>query len=100
MNIFNVLSQGKSRLHEPSISAVLGYLLSPNGDHGLGDTFLKSFLKLCNSNIENDELLNNIINQDFIDAEVNLEVQYTYNDQRNDIDIQLGIIDKSTSDSK
>lgn len=44
MNIFSVLSEGASRLHEPSMSAFLGYLLDSTKDHGLGDTFLRAFL--------------------------------------------------------
>lgn len=48
MNIFNVLSMGKSRLHETSMSAMLAYLLSPNQDHGLGRKFIDSFLLLAN----------------------------------------------------
>ena len=50
MNIFSVLSMGKSRLHETSMSAMLAYLLNPNQDHGLGNKFLKSFLELANEN--------------------------------------------------
>ncbi len=55
MNIFNVLSQGKSSLHEPSVSAMLSYLLSPNGDHGIGDTFLRSFIQLIEEKSEHSE---------------------------------------------
>lgn len=48
MNIFSVLSMGKSRLNETSMSAMLGYLLSPYQDHGLGSKFLVSFLEIAN----------------------------------------------------
>ena len=44
MNIFTVLSQGKGRLDEENVSAMLGYLLTPTQTHGLGDTFLRPFL--------------------------------------------------------
>ncbi len=44
MNIFTVLSQGKGRLNEENLSAMLGYLLTPSQTHGLGDTFLRPFL--------------------------------------------------------
>ena len=47
MNIFEVLSQGRSRLNEPSISAFFAYLLQPGENHGLGDSFLSGFLKLA-----------------------------------------------------
>lgn len=46
MNIFTVLNQGNSRLHETSMSAVLAYFLDSRQDHGLGDTFLRAFLQL------------------------------------------------------
>ncbi len=49
MNIFQVLSQGKSRLHEPSMSAMLGYLLDSNKDHGLGDIVVRKLLESIDS---------------------------------------------------
>ena len=54
MNIFEILSRGKSRLHEPSMSAMLGFLLSPSDDHGLSDSFLNAFLELINSKAERE----------------------------------------------
>lgn len=56
MNIFSVLSMGKSRLHETSMSAMLAYLLNPNQDHGVGNKFLKSFLELSNENVDLSKL--------------------------------------------
>jgi predicted RNA-binding Zn ribbon-like protein len=44
MNLFTVLSQGRGRLNEENLSAMLGYLLSPTQTHGLGDSFLRPFL--------------------------------------------------------
>ena len=49
MNIFNALSQGKGKLNEENLSAMFGFLLNPNNEHGLGDLFLKRFLKLISS---------------------------------------------------
>jgi hypothetical protein len=95
MNIFNVLSKGKSRLHEPSISAMLAYLLSPNEDHGLSDTFLKAFLHLINNTLDNNIFLE-ILDESIIYADVELEVQYNYK-KRCDIDIQISILDKTRS---
>ena len=46
MNIFSVLSEGNSRLHEVSMSAILAYFLDPQKDHGLHKTFLEAFLRL------------------------------------------------------
>ncbi|MBU2916849.1 PD-(D/E)XK nuclease family protein [Psychrosphaera sp. F3M07] len=88
MNIFQVLSQGKSRLHEPSMSAMLGYLLDSNKDHGLGDAFVREFLKLLN-----EERFNDILKDEFIDAQVSLEEPYQLNGNRKDIDIQLLLLD-------
>ncbi len=95
MNIFNVLSQGKSNLHEPSVSAMLGYLLSPNGDHGIGDTFLRSFIQLIEEKSEHSENFtkNGFSNSQFINANIELEVQYKHLDKRNDIDIQISFFD-------
>ena len=45
MNIFKTLASGSGSINEPNISAFLGYLLNPKEDHGLGDAFLKRFLK-------------------------------------------------------
>lgn len=89
MNIFQVLSQGKSRLHEPSMSAMLGYLLDSNKDHGLGDTFVREFLT-CIDN----EKFRQILSFEFIDSQVSLEEPYQLNGQRKDIDIQIIIINE------
>jgi hypothetical protein len=45
MNIFKTLASGSGSINEPNVSAFLGYLLNPKEDHGLGDTFLRKFLK-------------------------------------------------------
>jgi len=92
MNIFDVLSQGKARLHEPSMSAMLGYLLSPHGDHGLGDTFLRSFLTLCEQSNPSG-LFDRVLAQGFINASVELEVPYYHGGKRNDMDIQISLYD-------
>ena len=97
MNIFNVLSQGKSRLHEPSLSAMLGYLLSPHEDHGLGDTFLRGFLAIAQNLMNEGGTFVEILKRNFISANVELEVQYSHQGKRKDIDIQLSILDKTNS---
>lgn len=93
MNIFHVLSQGKSRLHEPAISAMLGYLLGTHKDHGLGDSFLRAFLKLLVQQ-ESTCSLDSVLNQNFIDADVSLEEPYQLDGSRKDIDIQVSILDR------
>ncbi len=90
MNIFSVLSMGKSRLHETSMSAMLAYLLNPNQDHGLGNKFLKSFLELAGEN----GIYEKYINDDSSQFQIDLEVRY-HNKKDNDIDIQIKILDGS-----
>lgn len=89
MNIFQVLSQGKSRLHEPSMSAMLGYLLDSNKDHGLGDTFIREFLKYLDK-----ETFADALNRDFINSQVSLEEPYQLNKKRKDIDIQIILLNE------
>lgn len=90
MNIFHVLSQGKSRLHEPSMSAMLGYLLDSSKDHGLGEAFVRVFLQKIN-----DGLFENILSQASINSSVALENQYDLNGSRKDIDIEISLLDKN-----
>lgn len=82
MNIFTVLSSGKSSLHEPAMSAMLGHLLDPHQEHGLGATFLGRFLDRIG--------LQQFSGKRF---QVDLEVQYRHEGKRNDIDVQLKIMD-------
>lgn len=89
MNIFSVLSMGKSRLHETGMSAMFAYLLNPNEDHGLGKVFLDSFLKESNNN----GLYNEYIENTTLKFQIDLEVSYRDNNVRNDIDIQIKILD-------
>lgn len=89
MNIFQVLSQGKSRLHEPSMSAMLGYLLDSNKDHGLGDAVIRKLLLTID-----EKRFEEIISMDFIDAQVSLEEPYQLNGARKDIDIQIIFLNK------
>lgn len=95
MNIFSVLSMGKSRLHETSMSAMLAYLLNPNQDHGLGHKFLSSFFELVNKK----EIYNSYIERigtNLLKFDIDLEVQYYYNNnKRSDIDIQIKIFDSN-----
>ncbi len=87
MNIFQVLSQGKSRLHEPSMSAMLGYLLDSNKDHGLGDAFIRKFIEY-----QENPLVNNLLKYDFINSQVSLEEPYQLKGKRKDIDIQVIVL--------
>lgn len=98
MNIFNVLSMGKSRLHETSMSAMLSYLLNPNQDHGLGYSFLKSFLELSNEKKIYCDYINKLENGE-LKFDIELEVSYYYpGESRNDIDIQIKIFNKKNEE--
>ncbi len=94
MNIFDVLSRGKSRLHEPSISAMLGYLLNSKEDHGLSDTLLRRFLEVINAE-SSKRLFDDLLERPFINADIFLEDPYLLNDRRNDIDIRMTLYDKT-----
>jgi hypothetical protein len=94
MNIFQVLSQGKSRLHEPSMSAMLGYLLASDEDHGLGDAFIKVFL----SKLSND-LCKKAAMRSFINSQVSLEEPYQLNGARKDIDIQISLLEENHTEA-
>jgi len=94
MNIFEVLSQGKSRLHEPSVSAMLGYLLNPMENHGLGDIFIREFLKMLDEN-SMQKHFGKVLSKSYrINALIELEVQYGHLGKRNDIDIQIQLLDQ------
>jgi hypothetical protein len=91
MNIFDVLNTGKSSLHEPSISAMFAYLLNPNQDHGLGNKVINGFLQLANTH----SVYDNFINNNTLKFEIDLEVSYWHHDKRNDIDIQIKVLNNS-----
>ncbi len=91
MNVFSILSTGKSKLHEPSMSAMLAYLLNPNQDHGLGRKVINDFLEL----FIYKKIYNNFIDDKTIKFEIDLEVLYEYKGVKNYIDIQIKILDSS-----
>lgn len=96
MNIFTVLSQGKGRLNEENLSAMLGYLLTPSQTHGLGDTFLRPFLlaiaDVCGDPKRFDQIT---CFSKAIRAEVFLESPYQIGKQRRVVDIDLRIFSRS-----
>ena len=91
MNIFDVLSRGDSRLYEPSMSAMLGYLLDSSENHGLGSAFVKMFLEEVNS-----ERFKDFLNNPFIDYRVSLEEEYELCGKTKYIDIQIDLFEKKT----
>jgi hypothetical protein len=44
MNIFSILASGKNGMREETMSVLLGYLLTPEMDHGLGIRFLRKMI--------------------------------------------------------
>ena len=80
MNIFNALSARRDKqLREKNLSAILAYFLDPSKEHGMGDAFLKAFLKYLrkfdNVNIDTDECFINTehpINEEFLDIFISL----------------------------
>lgn len=90
MNIFQVLSQGKSRLHEPSMSAMLGYLLDSNKDHGLSDAFVRVFLQKTDATF-----FEKVLSQSAINSSVILESSYELDGSRKDIDIEISLLDEN-----
>jgi PD-(D/E)XK nuclease superfamily len=96
MNIFTVLSQGKGRLNEENLSAMLGYLLTPSQTHGLGDTFLRPFLiavaEACGDTKRFDHIM---CTSKAIRAEMFLESPYQVGKQRRVVDMELRIFSRS-----
>jgi hypothetical protein len=76
------------------MSAMLGYLLDSNKDHGLGDAFIRVFLEKVNS-----ELFQSVLSSDFINSQVSLEEPYRLNGSRKDIDIQVTLLSKNHEES-
>jgi hypothetical protein len=93
MNIFRVLSQGKGQLNEENLSAMLGFLLSPNQTHGLGDIFLRHFLNIVAERCGDKNRFDNILNTGKpLQADILLESAYSLNNnKRRVIDIEIQI---------
>ena len=90
MNIFEVLNSGQSRLYEPSMSAMLGYLLDPHANHGLGQTVLRMFIEELEVQT-GSKILEDLLKQDFIEGYVELESPYMYGSTRCYLDIEIRI---------
>ena len=71
------------------MSAMLGYLLDSNKDHGLGDAFIRKFIEY-----QEYSEFNEILNSGFINSQVALEEPYQLNGKRKDIDIQIIILNE------
>lgn len=98
MNIFKVLSQGKGRLNEENLSAMLGFLLSPAQTHGLGDIFLRQFLNMIAQKCGDKNRFDNVLNNgNPVQADVLLESAYSLNNKRRIVDIEIKIYATNTS---
>jgi len=93
MNIFTVLSQGKGRLNEENLSAMLGFLLSPSQTHGLGGIFLKQFLNVVAQECGDINRFDDILDTGKpLKADVILESAYSLNDHKKRVvDIEIRI---------
>lgn len=69
------------------MSAMLGYLLDSNKDHGLGDAFVRVFLRKID-----DKLFEKFLSQSYINASVILESTYELDGSRKDIDIEISLL--------
>lgn len=90
MNIFQALSMGNGKLNEENMSAMLGYLLSPNEPHGLGDVFLQSFLEALNETEALNGRFEYILQQHSLSGtEVIFESPYQLDERKLFIDLDL-----------
>ena len=98
MNIFEALSQGKGRLNEENMSAMLGFLLSPNQTHGLSDIFLRRFLSVVAKRCDNQKHFDNVLNMGVpLHADVLLESPYSLGTKRRIVDIDIRIFSRSST---
>lgn len=86
MNIFDVLSQGKGKLNEENMTAMLGFLLNPQQSHGLKDLFLGRFLKVVDKHCCSD-LSQHMSSRCKVD--ITFESPYEYQGRIRYIDIDL-----------
>jgi len=97
MNIFDVLSQGKGKLNEENLSAMLAFLLSPAQTHGLGDIFLSHFLTAVAQSCEEEDRFSDILDiRQPLRADVLLESAYDLGAKQRVVDIEIRIF-KPTS---
>ena len=76
MNIFSALTEGKGRLHEPSLSAFLAFLLNPTRSHGLSDSFLRAFLFVIAKSSGNPYRFDDVLNSSRLEVDIGLEIRH------------------------
>ena len=60
MNIFKVIASGKKTFNEETASAILSWFMNPFMEHGLGFSFLKTFIKKLSSTMGNTNILDDL----------------------------------------
>ena len=102
MNIFNALSaRDDNKLLEVNLSALLAYFLNPAADHGVGNTFLGTFLDLVESEIkrttENEKIkdVDFFTGVDFIKTEVKSECKIKKSGKQFFLDVLVDLHDKN-----
>jgi hypothetical protein len=100
-----MLSDGDGKLHEPSMSAFLGYLLDVNADHGLGSALLELFLKPIV--LENKDVFKELIKNDkeitslsvysnfIVEVDLECKLEESISGKKRDIDILVEIWKKN-----
>jgi len=60
MNIFKVIASGKKTFNEETASAILSWFMNPFMEHGLGFSFLKTFIKKLSSTMGDTNVLDDL----------------------------------------
>lgn len=76
MNLLSVLNSGKNSLKEEHFSALLGYLLSPFHEHGLGAVFLEDFVSSVGEHLNSAELARLAGQVRSCKSEIELKLEY------------------------
>jgi hypothetical protein len=93
MNVFKILASYDGRIYEPSISALLAYLLDPNEDHGLGDRFVNDITKSLPQSEKIKAYLSNCSNYNIlIKPESTVSNSSTNKEKKRDIDIVIEFV--------
>lgn len=108
MNIFKILSSNDGSINEPNVSSFLAYLLDPTENHGLGSTFVESFLSpiILNNKEQYSELIyedrvRDLSKNSRFDVRVQAEVKVVSSDdgekkKTRDIDIVIELFEQAS----
>lgn len=76
---------------------MLGYILDPHANHGLGQTFLRLFIEELKAQT-GSRILHQLLSQDLIECVVELEAPYMYGATRCSLDVELRLSSKGADD--